>query len=265
MSSKENAAISQLLGLLEARYAIRVLWALRDGHAQTFRLLQDSVGGITPNTLNTRIKELREAGLVNHGSDGYVVTARRLGPAQAAGRPARLRRQVGGQPGQEEVTHEAITSKSAAALPADADAALLVGRVHVRRHRRDARAGAPRRRATTCRSWPPPAATCWNCPTPRPPCAPAAAPRIGATRGHPGQQRVRRARARHALVPRALRPAGHQGRRRDLRRVDARARDRGAGARRRLAGRSRARRRWSAVIGDNLGAVQPGLARGGCA
>ena len=74
MSAKENAAISQLLGLLEARYAIRVLWALRDGHAQTFRLLQDSVGGITPNTLNTRIKELREAGLVNHGSDGYVVT-----------------------------------------------------------------------------------------------------------------------------------------------------------------------------------------------
>jgi DNA-binding HxlR family transcriptional regulator len=75
MSSKENAAISQLLGLLESRYAIRVLWALRDGHAQTFRLLQDSVGGITPNTLNTRIKELREAGLVNHGNDGYIVTA----------------------------------------------------------------------------------------------------------------------------------------------------------------------------------------------
>jgi len=74
MSSKENAAISQLLGLLESRYCIRVLWALRDGHAQTFRLLQDSVGGITPNTLNTRIKELREAGLVSHGSDGYVVT-----------------------------------------------------------------------------------------------------------------------------------------------------------------------------------------------
>ena len=75
MSSKENAAIGQLLSLLESRYAIRVLWALKDGHAQTFRLLQDSVGGITPNTLNTRIKELREAGLVNHGSEGYVVTS----------------------------------------------------------------------------------------------------------------------------------------------------------------------------------------------
>jgi DNA-binding HxlR family transcriptional regulator len=74
VSSKENAAISQLLGLLESRYAIRVLWALRDGHAQTFRLLQDSVGGITPNTLNTRIKELRDAGLVVHDTGGYVVT-----------------------------------------------------------------------------------------------------------------------------------------------------------------------------------------------
>lgn len=74
MSSKENAAIGQLLGLLESRYAIRVLWALKDGHPQTFRLLQDSVGGITPNTLNTRIKELRKAELLSHGTDGYVVT-----------------------------------------------------------------------------------------------------------------------------------------------------------------------------------------------
>ena len=74
MSTKENVAISQLLALLEARYALRVLWALRDGHAQTFRLLQDSVGGVTPNTLNTRIKELREAGIVSHSSEGYSLT-----------------------------------------------------------------------------------------------------------------------------------------------------------------------------------------------
>ena len=74
MSSKENTAIGQLLSLLESRYAIRVLWALKDGHPQTFRLLQDSVGGITPNTMNTRIKELRQAGLIDHASHGYVVT-----------------------------------------------------------------------------------------------------------------------------------------------------------------------------------------------
>ncbi len=74
MSSRDNAAIFQLLALMEARYAIRVLWALRDGHPQTFRLLQDSVGGVTPNTLNTRIKELREAGLLGRSADGYCVT-----------------------------------------------------------------------------------------------------------------------------------------------------------------------------------------------
>lgn len=89
MSSKENAAIDQLFGLLESRYAMRVLWALKDGHPQTFRLLQDSVGTITPNTLNTRIKNLREAGLMTHGGDGYVVTSlgadllKRLGELQA--------------------------------------------------------------------------------------------------------------------------------------------------------------------------------------
>jgi DNA-binding HxlR family transcriptional regulator len=89
MSSKESVAIGQLLSLLESRYAMRVLWALRDGHAQTFRLLQDSVGSITPNTLNTRIKELREAGLMTHGAEGYAVTAagadllKRLGDLQA--------------------------------------------------------------------------------------------------------------------------------------------------------------------------------------
>lgn len=74
MSSKENAATYQLLEGLERRYALRVLWALRDGRPQTFRLLQDSVGGITPNTLNTRIKELRDAGFLDHGPDGYAVT-----------------------------------------------------------------------------------------------------------------------------------------------------------------------------------------------
>ena len=74
MSAKENAAVSLLRELLESRYALRVLWALKDGHPQTFRLLQDSIGNITPNTLNTRIKELRAAGLLGHGEKGYTVT-----------------------------------------------------------------------------------------------------------------------------------------------------------------------------------------------
>ncbi|MBY0466431.1 MAG: helix-turn-helix transcriptional regulator [Burkholderiales bacterium] len=74
MSSKAKSAVSQLFDLLESRYALRVLWALKDGHPQTFRLLQDSVGGVTPNTLNTRLKELRAAGLIEHGGNGYGLT-----------------------------------------------------------------------------------------------------------------------------------------------------------------------------------------------
>ncbi|MBA4261538.1 MAG: transcriptional regulator [Comamonadaceae bacterium] len=75
MGAKDNAAVIQLFDLLESRYAMRVIWALSDGHPQTFRLLQDSVGGATPNTLNTRLKELRAAHLVDHTGDGYRLTS----------------------------------------------------------------------------------------------------------------------------------------------------------------------------------------------
>ena len=98
MSAKELPAMGQLLSLLEARYAMRVLWALKDGRAQTFRLLQDSVGGITPNTLNTRIKDLREAGLLMHGSEGYCLTAAGVDLTKRLGElPAFAARWVSGQ------------------------------------------------------------------------------------------------------------------------------------------------------------------------
>ncbi len=89
MTAKQHpAAVLQFLGLLESRYALRVIWALGNGHPQTFRLLQDSVGGVTPNTLNARLKELRAARLVDHGGRGYRLTpqgaelARRLAQVQ---------------------------------------------------------------------------------------------------------------------------------------------------------------------------------------
>lgn len=74
MATKDTTAVIQLFDLLESRYAMRVIWALGDGHPQTFRLLQDSVGGVTPNTLNTRLKELRAAHLVEHTGEGYRLT-----------------------------------------------------------------------------------------------------------------------------------------------------------------------------------------------
>ncbi|MFM6986323.1 MAG: winged helix-turn-helix transcriptional regulator [Hydrogenophaga sp.] len=75
MGARDHTAVIELFNLLESRYALRVIWALSDGHPQTFRLLQDSLGGVTPNTLNTRLKELRAARLVEHGGDGYRLTS----------------------------------------------------------------------------------------------------------------------------------------------------------------------------------------------
>jgi len=75
VGAKDNAAVIHLLDLLESRVAMRVIWALCDGHPQTFRLLQDSVGGVTPNSLNTRLNELRAARLVDHAGSGYCLTS----------------------------------------------------------------------------------------------------------------------------------------------------------------------------------------------
>ena len=60
-----------LLDLLGRRGSLRLLWELRDGHPQSFRLLRASADGISPSVLNTRLKELRDV----LGEDGYLLTA----------------------------------------------------------------------------------------------------------------------------------------------------------------------------------------------
>ena len=52
--------------------AIRILWELR-GDPLTFRVLQNAVG-TNPALLNTRLKELRENGLIDHAGTGYSLT-----------------------------------------------------------------------------------------------------------------------------------------------------------------------------------------------
>jgi DNA-binding HxlR family transcriptional regulator len=61
-----------LLDLLGRRMALRILWELRE-HCLTFRALQEAAG-TNPSVLNVRLAELREAHLVEHGSDGYGLT-----------------------------------------------------------------------------------------------------------------------------------------------------------------------------------------------
>jgi DNA-binding HxlR family transcriptional regulator len=61
------------LDLLGRCGALRLLWELR-GCALTFRALQEAAA-TNPGVLNTRLKELRAAGIVDHEGDGYQLTA----------------------------------------------------------------------------------------------------------------------------------------------------------------------------------------------
>jgi DNA-binding HxlR family transcriptional regulator len=63
-----------LLDLLGRRWALRILWELRS-ERMNFRALRDACDGVSPTVLNDRLKQLREARLVDVAdSDGYGLT-----------------------------------------------------------------------------------------------------------------------------------------------------------------------------------------------
>ena len=61
-----------LLDVLGRRGALRILWELR-GDPLTFRALQ-AASESNPGSLNTRLAELRELGIVDHADGGYRLT-----------------------------------------------------------------------------------------------------------------------------------------------------------------------------------------------
>jgi DNA-binding HxlR family transcriptional regulator len=74
--SRTGRPIMALMDLLGRRWALRVIWELREGR-RTFRALQEACGGVSPTVLNARLRELRESGLLDSaGTDGYGLTAR---------------------------------------------------------------------------------------------------------------------------------------------------------------------------------------------
>jgi DNA-binding HxlR family transcriptional regulator len=71
-STPSTAAILDLLG---RRWALRVLWELRDDPA-TFQALHGRCDSMSTSVLSTRLNELREAGLVQRDEAGrYALTA----------------------------------------------------------------------------------------------------------------------------------------------------------------------------------------------
>ena len=71
--SASGRPIMAALDLLGRRWALRVLWELRAG-GLTFRALRDACDGVSPTVLNTRLSELREAGVLDTTADGYTLT-----------------------------------------------------------------------------------------------------------------------------------------------------------------------------------------------
>ena len=68
--SRTGRPIMVALDLLGRRAALRVLWELRGPDPLTFRALQEAAQA-QPGLLNTRLAELREAGIVDHDDGGY--------------------------------------------------------------------------------------------------------------------------------------------------------------------------------------------------
>jgi DNA-binding HxlR family transcriptional regulator len=62
-----------LLDLLGQRWTLRILWELRELPA-TFRELRTRCDEVSPTLLNTRLRELRDAGIVELGDAGYATT-----------------------------------------------------------------------------------------------------------------------------------------------------------------------------------------------
>ncbi len=74
--SRTGRPVMALLDLLGRRWALRVLWELRDGPVPTFRELQARCANVSSSVLSERLRELRAAGLLADGSGrGYELSA----------------------------------------------------------------------------------------------------------------------------------------------------------------------------------------------
>ena len=72
--SRSGRPIMALLDLLGRRWTLRVLWELRDG-PESFRGLRARCDEMSPSVLNSRLRELRSAGIIAaEGEAGYRLT-----------------------------------------------------------------------------------------------------------------------------------------------------------------------------------------------
>lgn len=82
--SRSGRPIMAAFDLLGRRWALRMLWELRSG-THTFRSLRAACEDVSPAVLNSRLRELRDARLVERIDEGYALTGlgHQLGEALA--------------------------------------------------------------------------------------------------------------------------------------------------------------------------------------
>ncbi len=72
--SQTGRPIMALLDLLGRRWVLRIVWELRE-KPRRFRELQELIGGASPTIVNTRLRELRAARLIElDPAAGYRLT-----------------------------------------------------------------------------------------------------------------------------------------------------------------------------------------------
>jgi DNA-binding HxlR family transcriptional regulator len=71
--STTGEPIMALLDLLGRRWVLRIIWELREAPL-TFRQLQQRCEAMSASVLNGRLSDLREAAILESGSDGYKLT-----------------------------------------------------------------------------------------------------------------------------------------------------------------------------------------------
>ncbi len=65
--------VMRVLDVLGRRWTLRVLWELRSG-PRTFRALRQDCDDVSPTSLNQRLTELRDLGVVSSSDHGYTLT-----------------------------------------------------------------------------------------------------------------------------------------------------------------------------------------------
>lgn len=75
--SKTGSPIMAILDLLGRKWALGIIWNMGDKPIK-FRELQSKCETISPGVLNSRIKDLKEAGLIIRTLEGYILDKKGL-------------------------------------------------------------------------------------------------------------------------------------------------------------------------------------------